>query len=132
MMPAIPQKFYDIIEGLIYYSESDNPYSIELLQSKSLQQIPSEIAALNSVSETSVRNIDADAFFKHIADAADTNDEIIAANAARTEALHVFLKENTSDLTVYRIESGVRIPIYIVGALEDNSFVAVKTMSVET
>lgn len=132
MMPDIPQKCYDIIEGLIYYSESDNPYSIELLQSKSLQQIPSEIAALNSVSETSIRNIDADAFFKHIADAADMNDGIIAANAARTEALHVFLKENTSDLTVYRIESGVKIPIYIVGVLEDNSLVVLKTMSVET
>ena len=131
-MPAISQNLHDLMEGLIYYSDSDNSYTIEALHSKSLEEVSAEIAALHNTSGANVKSIVADAFFQHIIDAADPNDAVIAANAKRTEALHLFLKENAPDLMVYRVETGVRIPIYIVGTLKDSSLLALKTMSVET
>lgn len=131
-MPAIPQSFYDIIEGLVYYSESDNPYTIEPLESKSIEQVPFEITTQHSTSEGMVKSINVDNFFQHIIMAADPNDAVLAANAKKTEALYRFLKEKLADLIVFRIESGVRIPIYIVGALQSGALIAIKTMSVET
>jgi protein associated with RNAse G/E len=131
-MPAIPQSFYDITEGLVYYSESDNPYTIDSLESITIDQVPFEIAVQHSASEGIIKQLDVDMFFQHVIAAADPNDLVFVLNAKKTEALYHFLKENLSGLTVFRIESGVRIPIYIVGALQNGSLVAIKTISVET
>ena len=131
-MPEIPQSFYDITQGLVYYSESDSPYTMDLLESKSIKEVPFEIAVTFSASEGMVKRVDADAFFQHVIAAADPNDAVLAANAKKTDTLYRFLKENLSDLVVFRIESGVRIPIYIVGALQNGALIAIKTIAVET
>ena len=131
-MLAIPKSFYDIIEGLVYYSETDCGYVIEPLESKSLAKMSNEIATQHNVSEEVVKRIDPEVFFQHAMDAADRNDALLVKNAKKTAALHQFLKQNLTDLMVYRIESGVKIPIYIVGAIQDGSFIAIKTISVET
>ena len=132
VMPSIPQSFYGIIEGLVYYSESDNGYAVQALESTSLQQVPSEIAGKHDVDIAVIKTVDADLFFQHIINAADPNDAVLVANAKKTAALHQFLKDNLSDITVYRVESGVRIPIYIVGILQEHFLIAITTTSVET
>ena len=119
------------IANIIYYSETDSPFTLETLQSKSSDTVAAEIAQKNDVNVSKLRQVDAAMFFQQIQDTADPNDAAVVANAQKIAALYNFLQSSFSGLTVYRVENGVRVPIYIICFLE-NACIALKTLSVES
>lgn len=120
-----------LTKDLIYYSESDNNYNIISLSSTSLIHIPAEIAKINNTDVEHIKRIDAADFFAHIKETADPNDVIVTENAQKASELFLFLQANLTDLAVYRIENGVRIPIYIMG-FSEGKCIGLQTLSIES
>ena len=119
------------IADVIYYSETDSPFTIEILQSKSPGTVAEEIAQKNDITVSGLKQISAALFFQQIHDTADPNDVAVVTNAQKIVALYNFLQSTFTDLSVYRVEGGVRIPIYIT-CFSGNECIALKTLSVES
>lgn len=132
MLDAFLQTLEEKIKGLLYYSESDNPYTVEMLKSTSLTEVLSEIASLSNVAENEIKVSDAQVFFDHIIQAADPGDPVLQANAGKTKELYDYLQSNLTSIKVYRVKSGARVSIYIVGTGKDKMPVTLKTEAIET
>ncbi len=132
MTTAFRETLQEKIKGLLYFSESENPYTIETIESRSLPQVTAEIAAIHNVTESQVEIGDAQGFFDHIIESADPNDPVMKTNAERTQELYDYLQSNLNDIKVFRIKSGARITVYIVGWGKDSTPVALKSLAIET
>ena len=77
MLDAFLQTLEEKIKGLLYYSESDNPYTVEMLKSTSLTEVLSEIASLSNVAENEIKVSDAQVFFDHIIQSAAPGDPVL-------------------------------------------------------
>lgn len=118
--------------GILYFSESEYPLTIEQWGILPTAEIPGKIAALNNVSPEVLKFVEEEVFFNHIMTAADPNDAVIAANAQKFNALRQFLRENLTGLQVIRVEAGARIPIYITGHQADGNCIALATIAIES
>lgn len=119
-------------EGILYFSESEYPLTIEQWGVLPAAEVHGKIAALNNVSADVLKAVDEEAFFNHIMTAADPNDALITANAQKFNALRQFLRENFNSLQITRVEAGARIPIYITGHQADGTCIALATVAIES
>lgn len=120
------------ISGILYYSESEYPLTIEQWGVLPAAAVPAKIAALHGVDANVVKPMDTAAFFHEVERIADPADAPIAANAQKFKALHQFLKEHFTSLQVVRVENGTRIPVYIVCHQPDGTCVALATTAIES
>ncbi|HYF03130.1 MAG TPA: nuclease A inhibitor family protein [Patescibacteria group bacterium] len=105
------------VSGLLYSSESDYPF--EIIENVLPQQL------LNA------KEIEADHFFKNLTTEEDWFGKEEKAKAAQYTALYNLLKENLSELKVYKTGE-TDIEIYILGKSKSGTFMGLKTRSVET
>jgi len=103
--------------GLLYASESDYPFEIVENSTPEILQ--------NS------KQIEFDNFFKNLTTQEDWFGEEEKAKAAQYAALQKLLKENLTDLKVYK-SGETDIEIYILGKTKSGAFMGLKTRSVET
>ena len=120
-----------LTEGLSYQSESD--YALEPYARGAAEGAPSaeEFAKGREGEDAAVRERDFDSFFGNYTDAQDWWGDEERAVAGKFQALVKFLKENLSDLKVYRV-GGVKADVYVVGRTASGGFAGVKTKVVET
>ncbi|HVI48770.1 MAG TPA: nuclease A inhibitor family protein [Chitinophaga sp.] len=129
---AFLEKLTDKIAGILYFSESEYPLTIEQWGILPAATLPEKIATLNVVEQNVLRPVNADDFFNEIERTADPNDKPIVENAQKFKTLYQFLKENLSNIQVTRVETGASIPVYITGFLPDGSCIALQTTSIES
>ena len=122
----------DKIAGILYFSESEYPLTIEEWGVLPPSQVHGKIAALQQVSPDVVKAVDTATFFRQVTASADPNDAPIVANAEKFKALQQFLQENFTNLQVTRVETGARIPVYITGNQPDGSCIALVTTAIES
>ena len=103
--------------GLLYASESDHPFEIVENSAPEILQ--------NS------KQIEFDHFFKNLTAEQDWFGEEEKAKAAQYAALEKLLKENLTDLKVFK-SGETDIEIYILGKTKSGAFMGLKTRSVET
>ncbi|QJB37272.1 hypothetical protein HF324_05165 [Chitinophaga oryzae] len=120
------------ISGILYYSESEYPLTIEQWGVLPAAAVPAKIAALHAVDANVVQPMDPAVFFHQAERVSDPNDAPIAANAQKFKALHQFLNEHFTGLQVVRVENGTRIPVYIVCHQPDGTCVALATTAIES
>jgi hypothetical protein len=120
-----------LTEGLSYQSESD--YAVEPYARGAAEGAPSagEFAKGKEGEDAAVRELDFDSFFDNYTDEQDWWGEQERAVAGKFQALVRFLKENLSDVKVYRV-GGVEADVYVVGRTASGEYAGVKTKVVET
>ena len=103
--------------GLLYASESDYPF--EIVENSAPQILQNS------------KQIEFDNFFKNLTTEEDWFGEEEKAKAAKYAALEKLLKENLTELKVFK-SGEVDIEIYIIGKTKSGAFMGLKTRSVET
>lgn len=128
---SLPDRLKSLTEGLSYQSESD--YAVEPYARGSGEGAPSaeEFAKGREGEDAAVRELDFGSFFGNYTDAQDWWGEEERAVAGKFQALVKFMKENLSDIKVYRV-GGVDADVYVVGKTASGGFAGVKTKVVET
>ncbi|NML38817.1 hypothetical protein HHL17_16540 [Chitinophaga sp. G-6-1-13] len=118
--------------GILYYSESENPLTIESWGRLPVAEITGKIATRHQVEPNVVKTISPTDFFNEVERAPDPNDAPIVENAQKFKALHQFLKEHFTGIQVVRVEDGTSIPVYIVCHQPDETCVALVTTAIES
>lgn len=128
---ALSGRLKSLTEGLSYQSESD--YAVEPYARAASEGAPSaeEFTKGREGEEAAVRQLDFDSFFGNYTDEQDWWGDEERAVAAKFQALVKFLKENLSDVKVYRV-GGVEADVYVVGKTSSGDYAGVKTKVVET
>lgn len=128
---ALSDSLKSLTEGLSYQSESD--YAVEPYARAASDGAPSaeEFAKGREGEDAAVRELDFDSFFGNYTGEQDWWGEEERAVAAKFQALVKFLKENLTDIKVYRV-GDVEADVYIVGRTASGGFAGVKTKIVET
>lgn len=122
MPPEDLQKLKRAIAGLLYPSESDEPFDIftwEAAKAPGCTVLMSHVAPSRKVVELSL-----DQFISQLDDSDD---------AARYHELKDVLESILSRPAVFRVGDGeVRVDIYIIGEGQDGKWAGLHTLSVET
>lgn len=128
---SLPDRLKSLTEGLSYQSESD--YAVEPYARGAAEGAPSagEFAKGRGGEDAAVRERDFDSFFSNATAEEDWHDEEARAKAKKFQALVKFLKDNLSDVKVYRV-GGVEADVYVVGRTSTGEYAGVKTKVVET
>ncbi|MEI3796610.1 MULTISPECIES: nuclease A inhibitor family protein [unclassified Chitinophaga] len=129
---ALLKQLTDKTAGILYFSESEYPLTIEQWGVLPPADVHGKIAALHHVSPDVLRSVEEEAFFSHITAAADPNDAPIVANAQKFKALRQFLRENLTNIQITRVEAGASIPVYITGHQADGTCIALTTTAIES
>lgn len=124
------------IEGLMYLSEYEYPITFFPVDATREEDIPAFLAAYKNADESDIKNIGDEHFFARFENYLSHQgpDILMNENAQRFLDLHLFLKENFSEILVYRIEkSGVAlIPVFIIAKFFDGSFIGLESTAMET
>ncbi|MEG4249380.1 nuclease A inhibitor family protein [Microcoleus sp.] len=131
MTDSITAQLNQASEGLLFLSESDAPFEVinwpaqgELTQAKLLQ-------LTNHPPDAPVEMRTVDEFFAIATQEEDWHDEEERETAKRFQNLVSTLKQNLSQLQVYRVGS-IEIDVYIVGVTQNGEWAGLSTQVVET
>lgn len=119
-------------EGLLYFSESEYPLTIEQWGQLNDNDVRAKIAGSHQVAANTLIPVNTADFFNAVTRIADPNDTAMVANAQKFGALYQFLQEHFSRIQVFRVEGDTSIPVYIVCHQPDNSCVALITTAIES
>ena len=122
------------LQGLWYMSESEAPLTPQSLGNLRKDQLDEKITGLFTPESSSLtlNKLDPAVFFNDIVAAADPADQIIVQNAAKFTELYAYLKNNSTDINVFRLEGESNIPIIITSLFPDGEVIAISTYSIET
>ncbi|WP_143306551.1 nuclease A inhibitor family protein [Chitinophaga vietnamensis] len=126
------EQLSDKIAGILYFSESEYPLTIEQWGPLPATEVAHKIAAIHNVDQHVVKPVDASEFFAQIERSADPNDTPIVENAQRFKALHQFLNDHLASIQVHRVENGTTIPVYITGNQPEGACIALATTAIES
>jgi hypothetical protein len=118
-------------EGLLFMSETDAPLEVVRLGAEPAlnQQALMELA--QAPAGTPVKQETADYFFRVAVSEPDWKTKEEIAVARRYQSLLRLLKENLTELSVYRIGSR-RISVFILGKSAEGNWLGLRTRVVET
>lgn len=125
-------KISALTQGLLYYSESEYPFSVEVWELASMDELPAKIVSLTQ-SDLSQQHIIAHAeFFHKMTRIVDPNDKLLVENAQKAKELYQCLNDELRTTQVIRVEGNSVIPIFIAGVLPGGSCLVLRTTSIET
>ncbi|MEG4493281.1 nuclease A inhibitor family protein [Microcoleus sp. D3_18_C4] len=131
MTDSIATQLKQASEGLLFGSETDAPFEVihwpaqgELTPAKLLQ-------LTNHPPDAPVKLVSVDKFFAISTQEEDWHDEEEEETAKRFQNLVSVLKQNLSQLQVYRVGS-IEIDVYIVGETDGGGLAGLSTKLVET
>ncbi|MEG4010235.1 nuclease A inhibitor family protein [Microcoleus sp. Pol11C1] len=131
MTDSIAHQLQQVSEGLLFGSETDAPFEVihwqaqgDLTQAKLLQ-------LTNHPPDAPIELVSVEDFFDVSTQEEDWHDEEERETAKRFQNLVNFLKQNLSQLQVYRVGS-VEIDAYIVGVTDGGGWAGLSTKLVET
>ena len=128
---SLSGRLKSLTEDLSYQSESDYPVEPYVRGAGDGALKAEEFAKGREGDDAAVRELDFDSFFGNYTDEQDWWGEEERAVAKKFQALVKFLKENLSDIKVYRV-GDVEADVYVVGKTASGDFAGVKTKIVET
>ena len=121
-----------LLLGVLYFTESESPFTATDWGKIPPAELLQKIAAQYQSSPSNLKQLDHAAFFNHLISKVDPNDAPMVENAGKIDALYSFLKQNLSNIQITRVEGASRIPVLITGYLPDGSCLAIQTFAVET
>ena len=128
----MPDRIRQLVDDLVYVSETDAPF--EVIADGAVTEISIE-TVLDRFGDNSgkqdIEEVGFEGFFNRLTEKREWYGEREIKLSEKFSTLKQLLKENFTDLHVYRI-GRVQIDIYIVGLSSDGILAGVKTKAVET
>lgn len=119
-----------LCKELIYMSESDYPFTVELVPATNRIEIEKIILSKHAEG-SQITELTIDQFFnKVITNYANAGDEFLSSQAEQYSSLLHYIKENAADAYVLRCGS-IEIGVYVV-TIWDTESLLLKTVSIET
>lgn len=114
-------------------SETDEPFEVLHFQGHSAAELTEEqlLELINHATDTEIETVDFDQFFARATQEQDWFGEVEKATAQRYRELVAALKQNLTDLKVYRVGE-VNVYIYVLGQKKSGEVVGLGTKAVET
>lgn len=122
----------ELLVGVLYFSESESPFTATDWGKIPPAELLQKIAIQYQSSPSNLKQPDHAAFFNHLISKVDANDAPMVENARKIEAIYSFLKQNLSNIQVTRVEGASKIPVLITGYLPDGTCLVIETFAVET
>jgi hypothetical protein len=130
MSGEIVEKLKEASTGLLMMSESDYPF--EVVQWKGAAPATQEkILQLTGSQNLPVEVVELDYLFRNCAFEQEWHNDLQKQDVKRFQTLIQTLKDNLSDIKVYRIGK-INIDAYIIGQTQDGDLAGVVTKLVET
>lgn len=129
---ALLSEIRAITEGALYFSESENPFSVSDWGQVSQETLRDKIASEAGVDPASLKQVDPEYFFQRLSRSTDPDDEVLNQNATKLGKLYPYLQQHLQDIQVSRAEGNSRIPIVITGYTPDQTCIAIQTVAIET
>ncbi|WP_174713491.1 nuclease A inhibitor family protein [Nostoc sp. TCL240-02] len=130
MSGEIVEKLKEASTGLLIMSESDYPF--EVVQWEGAAPATQEkILQLTGSQNLPVEVVELDYFFRNCAFEQEWHNELQKKDVKRFQTLMQTLKDNLSDISVYRVGQ-INIDAYIIGQTKDGDLAGVVTKLVET
>jgi len=121
-----------LLNGVLYFSESENPFIVSDWGKILVSDLPQQIAEHFDRRPEDLKRIEPDTFFEKIVHRADPSDRIVIEHAQKLAAFYQKIKFSLSNIQVTRVEGKVQIPILITGYTEDGTCLVAETLSIET
>ena len=120
-----------LISGLYFMSESEYPFTIEEVEEKGISQIEKNILS-NYDSQVEHSRIDTQDFFKKIINNFESaEDELSQSFAKKYKGLNQFIIQSCKSSLVLKCGK-IEVGVFIIMEFKNDSFVVLKTISVET
>lgn len=130
MSGEIVEKLKEASTGLLMMSESDYPF--EVVQWEGAAPATQEkILQLTGSQNLPVEVVELDYLFRNCAFEQEWHNELQKKDVKRFQTLMQTLKDNLSDISVYRVGQ-INIDVYIIGQTQDGDLAGVVTKLVET
>ncbi|MEG3920644.1 MULTISPECIES: nuclease A inhibitor family protein [unclassified Microcoleus] len=131
MTDSIATQLKQASEGLLFGSETDAPFEVIHWPAQG-ELTPAKLLQLTEHSpDAPVKLVSVDKFFAISTQEEDWHDEEEEETAKRFQNLVSVLKQNLSQLQVYRVGS-IEIDVYIVGETDGGGLAGLSTKLVET
>lgn len=117
--------------GLLMMSESEYPFEVFLWEDAAPATPQKVIQQTNHPQDTPIKIVGIDDFFKVATTEEDWHGEEEKAIVKRFQALVQTLKENLSNLQVYRLGE-IEIDVYVIGQTPSGDSIGLSTKVVET
>jgi hypothetical protein len=133
MTNEITEKLKQASGGLLMMSESEYPFEAFLWSNQAQEPITAQkLLQLTGHSlETSIEEVELDYIFRNCAEEKEWHDEIQKQNVPKFKSLVKILKDNLTDIKVYRIGT-TNLDIYIIGKTPSADLAGISTKVVET
>lgn len=122
----------DLTREVWLISESEYPFNYIQAGTGDPSSIAGLLAKKHQVDVRQVKVIAPEQFLSKIEKSTSSSDTVIITNTQKIRKLLEFLQQQLEQLRVYRIESDVSVPVYILGYLPGHSCVGVSSTSIET
>ncbi|MEH2117643.1 nuclease A inhibitor family protein [Nostoc sp.] len=130
MSGEIVEKLKEASTGLLMMSESDYPF--EVVQWEGAAPATQEkILQLTGSQNLPIEVVDLDYLFRNCAFEQEWHNELQKKDVQKFQTLVQTLKDNLSDISVYRVGK-INIDAYIIGQTKDGDLAGVLTKLVET
>ncbi|MEH2199101.1 nuclease A inhibitor family protein [Nostoc sp.] len=130
MSGEIVEKLREASTGLLMMSESDYPF--EVVQWESAAPATQEkILQLTGSQNLPIEVVELDYVFRNCAFEQEWHNELQKQDVKKFQTLIQTLKDNLSDIKVYRVGQ-INIDVYIIGQTKDGDLAGVVTKLVET
>ena len=130
---ALLRQLASLTKDLTFMSESDYPVApfTESAKGRPAFAAQDAVAALKAEPNATVSEVALDNFFNGVTNEYDGQSAEAQQTARRFQALVKFLKDNLTDIKVYRV-GDTEADVYVVGKTPTGNFAGVTTKVVET
>jgi len=133
MTNSITEKFKQTSHDLLMMSESEYPFEV-VVWSGQAQEVLTNQKLLELTShppDTPIEIVELDYFFRNCAEEKEWHDEIQKQDVQKFQALVKTLKDNLTDIKVYRLGT-IDIDVYVIGKTSSGDLAGISTKVVET
>jgi len=118
---------------LLMISESEYPFEVFYWTGQTQESLTNQklLQLTGHPPETLIETVDVDYFFRNCAQAKEWHDEIQKENVQKFQLLVKTIKENLTNIQVYRLGT-INIDVYIVGGTPSGDLAGISTKLVET
>ncbi|QIR36057.1 nuclease [Tolypothrix sp. PCC 7910] len=133
MNEEITEKLKQVSNNLLMVSESEYPFEVFFWSGKSKESLTNQklLQLTGHPQDTAIEIVDLDYFFRNFSQEQEWHDEIQKQNVQKFQSLIKTLKDNLTDIKLYRLGT-VNIDVYIVGQTLSQELAGISTKLVET
>ncbi|MBD2297489.1 nuclease A inhibitor family protein [Nostoc sp. FACHB-87] len=133
MTNHVMQKLQQNSHSLLMMSESESPFEVFFWSGEGQESLTNQklLQLTNHPAETPIEIVELDYFFRNLAEEKEWHDEIQRQDVQKFKSLVQTLKENLSDIKVYRL-GRIDIDVYIFGKTPAGDLAGISTKVIET